>query len=364
MRKVLLIVISLSLALTTLCLGHPRHIRDTNYVAAANLRRGVPPLISHVPFPTATSHPPAPKTPAYPTVLLHLQGHAQQFPLSCESRAAVDAAAYWGVYIPESEFFNHLPKTDNPHTGFVGDVYGELGRLPPEGYGVYAEPIAALLQAYGLAAEPRYGLGLEGLRAELDAGHPVIIWATPRMATQPVETYTASDGQTVAVIRYEHTVTAVGYTPYAVYVVDPSSGYRWAYSNRALLTAWDKLGEMSVVVYGKAGNAASPPPSAGVPQATIIFENPPNGGQVHAPLDVRGTVASAEFDHYEIWVAPGSDPSTWQWVSGPHKSPTHSGLLTPARLEWLTPGVYTLRVVVYDRAAGVSEGRVTFQVVP
>jgi uncharacterized protein YvpB len=303
------------------------------------------------------------QTPSY--VMLDFRGHAQQLPLSCESRSAVDVAAYWGVSIPEREFFARLPKTDNPHTGFVGNVYEHWGQLPPNGYGVHAEPIANLLRSYGLAAEARYGLGLEGLRAELAAGRPVIIWATPRMASQPVATYTASDGQTVSAIRYEHTVTAVGYTRYAIYVVDSATGYRWAYGNNSLRAAWDKLGQMSVVVYGRQGQAGGTASSVEVdsPGVTIRLHQPAAGARVQVPLEIRGEVRMAGFEHYNVWYGVGADPAVWRWVSGPHPVQVRGGVLTPERLGGLAPGVYTLRVMAYG-AGGREEGRATFTVTP
>ncbi len=297
-----------------------------------------------------------------PYVLLQFRGHAQQLPLSCESRSAVDVAAFYGVHIPEVEFFQQLPKTDNPHTGFVGNVYGRWGLLPPNGYGVYAEPIAGLLRAHGLAADVRYGMGLAGLRAELAAGHPVILWATPRMAYQTVETYVASDGQTVSVVRYEHTVTAVGYTSSAIYVVDSGTGYRWAYSDRSLLAAWDKLGQMSVVVYGRTGETATSAPVA-PPLATIRFTQPEAGDEVQVPLEIRGDVLMAGFDHYDVWYGVGTAPASWQWVSGPHLSQVQGTALTPVEFDGLAPGWYTLRVVVYG-ADGQQEGRVSCHVTP
>jgi uncharacterized protein YvpB len=306
--------------------------------------------------------------PLPPYVLLNLRGHAQQMPLSCESRSAVDLAAFWGVAIPEKEFFDRLPKTDNPHTGFVGNVYERWGQLPPNGYGVHAEPVAALLREYGLPAEVRYGLGLDGLQAELAAGRPVIIWATPRMASQPVESYTASDGQTVNVVRYEHTVIAVGYTQSAVYVVDAGNGHRWVYGNQSLLAAWNKLGQASVLVHGSGNTqpAVAPQPSlqdsgdgnktpAAVTQsshldnATIILQNPPPGGTVRVPLEVRGTVQMPRLRYYEIWCGVGDNPSDWKWVSGPHAVAVQDNVLTPEPMAWLVPGRYTMRIIAYGK---------------
>ena len=294
-------------------------------------------------------------------VLLNFRGQAQQLPLSCESRSAVDVAAFWGVTIPERNFVDRLPQTDNPYTGFVGNIYGAWGLLPPHGYGVYAEPIAALLRDYGLVAEARYGLGLAGLRSELQAGRPVILWATPRMADQPVEMYTASDGQTVAVIRYEHTVTAVGYTDGAIYVVDAGNGYRWAYNNEAFLRAWDKLGQMSVIVYGPAGTSLIPAQQA-TTGTTIVFHNPLPNSTVRVPLDIHATVQMENFERYEVWYAPGADPAVWTWVSGPHLTPVVHGVITPEQLGGLWPGVYTLRIIAFG-GGKKSEGRSAFTVI-
>jgi uncharacterized protein YvpB len=309
-----------------------------------------------------------------PYVLLDLRGRAQQMPLSCESRSAVDLAAFWGVSIPEREFFNKLPKTDNPHTGFVGDVYEPWGRLPPHGYGVHAEPVAELLRAYGLPAEVRYGLGLDGLRAELAAGRPVIIWATPRMANQPVDKHVTFDGQTVDVVRYEHTVIAVGYNQSAVYVVDAGNGRRWVYGNAALLGAWDKLRQMSVVLHGQrraVPDAQSPPlpetsssPPANSPAtSTIVFQNPSADSAVQVPLEIRGTVQAPGLEHYQVWYGAGDSPTGWEWVSGPHEFPVQDGLITPVQLEWLPPGRYTLRLVVYGEN-GRGGGQIQFTIVP
>ena len=56
-------------------------------------------------------------------------GHGQTYPLSCESRSAADLANYWGVQVGEVQFFNALPKSDNPDKGFVGSVFGSVQRL-------------------------------------------------------------------------------------------------------------------------------------------------------------------------------------------------------------------------------------------
>jgi hypothetical protein len=65
--------------------------------------------------------------------ILGVKGHAQSYVLSCESRSAVDWAAFWDVHIREGKFLNQLPRSDNPDKGFVGrpnDVPGRTACMP------------------------------------------------------------------------------------------------------------------------------------------------------------------------------------------------------------------------------------------
>jgi uncharacterized protein YvpB len=99
-------------------------------------------------------------------------GHAQIYSLSCESRSAADWAAYWGVNINETEFLNGLPRSDNPNEGFVGDPNDSWGSIPPNSYGVHADPIAELLRAYGLDAHADTGLSWEEVQTEVAQADP------------------------------------------------------------------------------------------------------------------------------------------------------------------------------------------------
>ncbi|MCK4451313.1 MAG: PD40 domain-containing protein, partial [Anaerolineae bacterium] len=90
--------------------------------------KGVP-----TPSPTPTGTP----TPTFPAEanVTNISGRPQALPLDCESRSAVDWAAYFGVEIDELEFLYGLPQSDNPDEGFVGDVHGSWGQIPPHPYG-------------------------------------------------------------------------------------------------------------------------------------------------------------------------------------------------------------------------------------
>jgi subtilisin-like proprotein convertase family protein len=147
-----------------------------------------------------------------------MSGQDQQLTLDCESRSAVDWAKHFGVTIDEIGFLNHLPVSDDPEAGFVGNPEGNWGNIPPYDYGVHAAPVAALLRDYGLTATSYYSLQWDDLRAEIASGNPVIVWiiggANYYLVNGTPHLYTAaSTGNTMVVAPWEHTVILVGYTP-------------------------------------------------------------------------------------------------------------------------------------------------------
>lgn len=179
-------------------------------------------------------------------------GHPQTYNLSCESRAAADWAAFWGVNVSETEFLNRLPVSDNPDEGFVGSPHGVWGGIPPAAYGVHAGPVAGLLQEYGIDARARHGMTWDELRAEVAEGRPVIIWIIGAMwGGTPVE-YRAASGKTAIVARYEHAMIFTGYDASYVYVIDSYSGYNQVYTVNAFLKSWAVLGNMAVTGPAKA----------------------------------------------------------------------------------------------------------------
>jgi uncharacterized protein YvpB len=184
------------------------------------------------------------------TLVEGLVGHPQEHDLSCESRSATDLAAFWGETFVEDDFFRRLPKSDNPHRGFLGDVDLPAGSMPPLGYGVYAGPIAANLRSFGFDARAEHEWSLEALKAELAAGLPVIIWATYDMRLPGPMTWTSSDGETSVVVKWQHTFIAVGYDESGVYLVDAYDGVTKFFPYDAFIPAWDQLGHMAVVVEG------------------------------------------------------------------------------------------------------------------
>jgi uncharacterized protein YvpB len=182
--------------------------------------------------------------------------HPQERNLSCESRSATDLAAYWGAGFTEDAFFRRLPKSDNPQRGFVGDVDMPAGSMPPVGYGVYGEPIAATLRSFGLDAQAHQATELNTLKQELAAQRPVLVWATYDMQLPGTETWVASDGAASTVVRWQHTFVAVGYDQGGLYLIDAYDGATKYFSYEAFVPAWEQLGRLAVVVRGSLGGSS------------------------------------------------------------------------------------------------------------
>lgn len=191
---------------------------------------------------------PAP-TPTQPTspkqaFISGISGRSQALPLDCESRSAVDWANFFGVKIDELDFFNRIPKSDNPDAGFVGSVYGSWGQIPPAPYGVHTEPVAEILRTYGLSAYIHRPLSLDQLRSEIASGRPVIVWIVGSVVNGIPVYYKASDGHITVVAPYEHTVIVTGYSESSVYYLNGSNLY--SKSIEQFLDSWSVMGNMAV----------------------------------------------------------------------------------------------------------------------
>lgn len=195
-------------------------------------------------------------------IISGLQGNAQRLNLSCESRSAVDWAAYWGVSIGEKQFLKNLPRSDNPDEGFVGNPSGVWGNIPPLSYGVHAEPVAKLLRDYGLAAEARRKMEWDELRTEIVAGRPVIVWVIGQMWKGSPVKYKAADGRKTTVAPYEHTMILYGYDRNNVHVFDAYTGSRQTYPIQTFLASWGTLGRMAIVGGNKEPAQSAPEPEA------------------------------------------------------------------------------------------------------
>lgn len=204
--------------------------------------------LSNTPIPLTPSR--TPTSAATPTLppqarLWNVVGFPQALPLSCEAHIAVVLASHYGVPIDEIEFFKRLPTSDNPEAGFVGDVFGAWGQIPPDAYGVHAEPVAVLMRQYNVPATAWKGLTLDDLRSEIAAGRPVAIWVTAHTAPgEPLE-YITPAGDKVIIARYEHTVVVIGYTHDSFLILDGDDTYYR--SIEQFTKSWGVLGNMAIL---------------------------------------------------------------------------------------------------------------------
>lgn len=208
---------------------------------------------------TVNNVPVAPETPPSPPNLparafvQGVTGQNQAYNLDCETRVAVDWAAFFGHRINEDQFFNRLRKSDNPDKGFVGNVHGTWGKIPPNDYGVHAEPVARLLREYGVEAYTHHPFSWDELRAEIAAGRPVYVFVVGSggdpgsyyhvRSGVPI-LYEDSDGQISIVAHYEHTVMVIGYDPDYVTIRDGASVYQVPVNR--FLRSWSALGNMAI----------------------------------------------------------------------------------------------------------------------
>ncbi|MDR3572523.1 MAG: C39 family peptidase [Anaerolineaceae bacterium] len=176
--------------------------------------------------------------------ILKISGHHQYFAIGCETSAAVDWAAYFGVHINEFNFQYEMPLSDNPDYGFVGDVNGPWGQVPPYAYGVYAGPIAKILQKHGLPAKAIKSFTIGQIRSEIANDHPIIAWVIGNVVGGVPAVYTDSQGRNTVVAAYEHVVIVTGYNEKSIRYMNNGKFYETPIDN--FQNSWKVLGNMVV----------------------------------------------------------------------------------------------------------------------
>jgi len=202
---------------------------------------------THTPIPpTATSIPATPTSyiPPESYYIRDIVGNRQYYALGCEASAAVDLAGYYDVDIYQYDFQINLPISDNPDLGFVGDVNGPWGQIPPYAYGVHAAPVADLLNEYGVEVEGGKGYTLEDIKLAISQSHPVIVWVIGSMVYSEPVSYEDKLGNTTIVAPYEHVVILTGYDKDSVRYLN--NGKYADVPNKAFLNSWGVLGNMAV----------------------------------------------------------------------------------------------------------------------
>jgi uncharacterized protein YvpB len=170
--------------------------------------------------------------------------HHQEHSLSCEYASIYIATSYFGNPISEDTSLNAVPSAVDPHYGFRGDIDGPYGST--DDYGVYAEPLATLLSAYGYTGTVSYGADASTLEGFLDANQPTLVW----IATRGDDGFydTNAYGDRFKLVPWEHVVVAYAYDDAGVWVSDPGNGLLEHLNWDWFLPAWGALDGMALAV--------------------------------------------------------------------------------------------------------------------
>ncbi|HZQ06163.1 MAG TPA: LysM peptidoglycan-binding domain-containing protein [Anaerolineae bacterium] len=175
--------------------------------------------------------------------------YRQQQTLTCEEAAA--AMALRGA-LTEAQIVAAMPRSDNPFEGIRGatnfDLIGGLTN-----YGTYAHGLQKGLSKLGHPSTVYYGQPYdkfkESILENLREGRPVIWWTTWRESYQTTQWVKVSNGTSVPLTPYEHTVVIVAASERGIDYHDPYDGTirftTWANHQRTS----SYFNNMALVVY-------------------------------------------------------------------------------------------------------------------
>jgi membrane peptidoglycan carboxypeptidase len=102
------------------------------------------------------------------------------------------------------------------------------------------------------------------------------------------------------------------------------------------------------------------PPTNYCPSSNIVAQitSPLDGSTARGTLTVEGSVAAANFSHYQIEFGQGTTPDAFTVISEPVNQTIEAGVLGVFDTTKVENGPYTLRLLVFDQSGGQVESRV------
>lgn len=170
--------------------------------------------------------------------------YQQQRSLSCEYASLHIATSMLGDPVSEYVFDELVPLNDNPHLGYRGNILGDWGNTTD--YGVYNEPLASALSEVGFRGNAFYG-DINQLRAELDQGHPVVVWLGFWGDSGSFDAW-SPEGQRFQLTPGMHVLVVYGYDEATVYLTDPGTGILREYGWPEFQRMWAVMDEMALSV--------------------------------------------------------------------------------------------------------------------
>lgn len=180
-----------------------------------------------------------------PVMLPGVFTYQQQRGLSCEYASLHIATSLLGNPVSEYAFDGLVPRDENPHRGYRGDITGTWGNT--DDYGVYAEPLVPALAHVGFHGDVIYG-GRADLEAQLDRGRPVLVWLGMWGGAGSFDAYSA-DGARYQLTPGVHVMVAYGYDAGGVHLTDPGTAVLRSYDWSTFLSMWAVMDGMALSVY-------------------------------------------------------------------------------------------------------------------
>jgi uncharacterized protein YvpB len=172
----------------------------------------------------------------------------QWYNLSCEYASAAAVTLFWGNVVSQRVFVREVPSSLNPHIGFRGNINGPFGGL--RDYGVYAEPLATVLENHGYNAVVFYG-DVGRLKSNIAAGNPAVVWLTVGRDEERPSYYRELDGQRYKLVPGEHAVVAYGYDNAGIYLMDVADGGFYHTDWSSFLRRWYYFDGMTLIIWPK-----------------------------------------------------------------------------------------------------------------
>lgn len=171
--------------------------------------------------------------------------YVQQRNLSCEFASLTIATSAFGAGVSEYAFDSAVGWSHNPHWGYRGDINGWWGNTTD--YGVYAEPLAAVLPQFGFTGEVIYAQGdSQVLINRLNWGQPTLVWLGLWGDTGFYET--DESGTSYLLVPGAHVVVAYAYDEYGVWVSDPGIGTYRFFDWGTFMAMWNVFDGMALSV--------------------------------------------------------------------------------------------------------------------
>lgn len=162
----------------------------------------------------------------------------QSMPLDCESASTAAALNTIGVGASQEWVYSDLPvdaraaimangvpwQWGDAWTSFVGNVWGSEAGFT--GYGVYYQPIIKVINDAGHPAVGGQHWRIDDMLAEIDRGHPVVIWISNTYHYASTSDWWGWDGALVPYTTSDHTVLLYGVDPshYSISLMDVWTG--------------------------------------------------------------------------------------------------------------------------------------------